>query len=69
MIFFYGLFKRGEKLMKLKVNKQEEGDIKAIYLLKFYPLVLKNIINKVYLIVMLFIGTKNLLDLSDTILP
>lgn len=68
MIFFYGLFKRGEKLMKLKVNKQEEGDIKAIYLLKFYPLVLKNIVNKVYLIEMLFIGTKNLLDLSDNIL-
>lgn len=68
MIFFYGLFKRGEKLMKLKVNKQEEGDIKAIYLLKFDPLVLKNIVNKVYLIVMLFIGTKNLLDLSDNIL-
>lgn len=31
--------------MKLKVNKQEEGDIKAIYLLKFYRLVLKNIVN------------------------
>lgn len=60
MIFFYGLFKRDEKLMKLKVNKQEEGDIKAIYLLEFYRLILKNNVNiKVYLTVMFFIGTNH----------